>query len=537
MIKRYIAISIHETHCYLVMSILYCMEFWAVLSGSKIKNWQFLNLVIFLIRVCVRIFFCLLILRFWLLYYDLILLKSTINHKWIKIIDPQIDSMHIPKSKWITWLENNREKYGTINAFTMSIFFITLFIAIVIAFLHTELFAYPNSNFHHPNITTFELYATFWVVHIVIITLFNATLIILWWKIHLLKIQDNYFINAELRRIVILLGIRLVLLMVFDVFQLYEAFEDPENSNNGLDAEYLILFRSITKYCIDVFIVRFSIVWVYKKIRKLTENDNKIRKLSITEDIDGSYEQQKKTTIFVSSEQGYHAFTCNNDPEILDSFRGPNPSTIPLAMNDIRGQENLKADLTRTFNEIVAAQDTMEDFVQYLYLDFKIQNWCAFIELFQFGVFMLQYAKKHEIDIKIPFLEIWFANIHLPENGTIPKSKIIEQHKRNFMEYSEAKDCIENVDQDTFSEEICCKILKDLHEKYLEFAGRNKLEIKDILTSFKHKMNDRLSMHDWNDDKSFDLEKILRVCYDGCKELFSTLLRSLYNKLDQGSSE
>eukprot|EP01084_Bolivina_argentea_P073173 132789_1 len=198
MTKRYGNITVYEAIAsifHFILVILYEVFdglYWSSDNKSESSEYFLLKRLMYLGHlIFLQCLYCLLICRFWLLYYDILLIQASANHEWKTFVN--LNYNNNDNNSRLQWFLQHKNKYGNTKWIIQSIIvpYVTIstlfFICVVIIKL-----LYGNYSFVASITQTIEL---------ILFTLPCFAMFYIYCKIP--KLRDNYYICQELKYIII----------------------------------------------------------------------------------------------------------------------------------------------------------------------------------------------------------------------------------------------------------------------------------------------------------------------------------------------
>ena len=341
MIKRYGYITVIEAKLsilHFVFVFIYEIFdglYWSSLNHEEtyflIKRLCYLLHLIFL-----QCSYCILVNRFWLLYYDILLAQVSANKKWKKIINQNYDYNDNNSNKGkLNWFLLNRDKYGNfkwiIKRFTIPYILISSLCFIIVVIIKI---IYGNNSYQASIAQAIEL--IFFILPCI-------SMFVIYLKLP--KLRDNLYILLELKYVCISLVILNILIPIEMIVGL---IENQWNQTSQFTVNNILQ----NLYYLDQFAtIMISTWWVLKKVRIIISM-NKISRKNI-------------------NKLGSRESTTNYSSE---------NSSLPLRRFDRNKYKNIEYQLIQSLSD----QDEFDQFMDYYAMDLNIKKLLAFIELIQF---------------------------------------------------------------------------------------------------------------------------------------------------------
>eukprot|EP01084_Bolivina_argentea_P054550 100044_1 len=473
--KRYAHITMIEGLMFIAQSAFYVIRIIIIVyyDGTLISP-VFTAIIGFFWMFFRRILYCCLLWRFWMLLFEMSLTQISLNKKWMNIINP--------KSQTNSWFISHKSTFG--NFYFMRKITILLVILIILF----DIIPYKFIP------VIFELDSdSDWALTVNILNwIWNVTLPLCLLIIFLLlpPIRDNFYVSKEIKYLVILAMFELIFVILYYVARYYDWMQSND----------LLLFLLTALYIGDTWIVYIATCWVYNKVKHII-----------------------KSNLLVETNMDMHKSNVN-----AFSGKPSKLSTGLVSINMVSINSNIETLYSQLLNSIKNEQ-LLQRFVEYILMDYLINEWVAFIEVVQFMQYIVQFMSEHNIPIYIR-LNPLYQMVKLPPN--IPSSAIFLNTNNNYNadinDVHEQKEAKNDEIEDIESFVLHCKhIAHELYKKYFDFGGP--YEMGHVHDSVKAEL-DQFMQHkdDWFDENTIDLQWILDKMHDSATHICIVLLQSFY---------
>eukprot|EP01084_Bolivina_argentea_P165974 288269_1 len=434
------------------------------------------------------------ILRYWILYYQMMIIQSLWDNQWKKVIlynDKHNQNVNEPKYDKLSWYIDNEQTYGNYQWIWKRLLFLLLIPLIIIGpiFYTLEPLIYESFNGLKHEIVLYTNLVSF------LIPLF--ILFFIYYKIPK-NIYDNFYIYNELFLIITFLAI-------WCCIASGKIYNDSYYGSK--DTTFFItstIFRNVLNF--DEFCtIMIATYWVISQ------------QLS-----------QLKTSSSVKLNANYHkTMIVNPSPTALSKALQAKYDKNLFAKN-VSGQSNrTNLLISPKFNDnkfVKMFSDTVAftEFIDYFIMDMSVKNMMAFIEILQYQKFVDEYCDSHniclevagslynviEFNLNIPKSYIVYSKFAVPNNFylNVDEQKYNDQDESNFIELIKYKSHL-------------------IFEKYINYGAFYGIDLDnktrmDICVDMDNKF-------EWFDRDDMDCIKLCEL-FNGVANIIFAKIRSSY---------